>query len=102
MSVPDSGVPGVPQPRWRELCEKALFELNEDRIMQRVVEAQQAIDEARQEYSGRGGTPPREELSLQNAENALRCLRSIYERRSRDRKAMRSCPGPDHNRSFPY
>ncbi len=74
----------LPQPKWRELCEKALFEADENRIMQRVADAQNAIDAARKKDCG--VMTPRQEVSLRNAEKALQCLRSIYERRSRERK----------------
>jgi len=89
MSVPQSD---APQPRWRQLCEQALFEVDENKIMQRVMEAQKEINKTRQQVVVQGSIQPQDEILLRKAESALNCLRSVYERRCRDRNTSINVP----------
>jgi hypothetical protein len=68
----------VAQPRWRQLCEAAVVELDPERLLERIVEARTAVLEAIERRCL--DSPQAEGLALHDALDMLLILHDIAKR----------------------
>ena len=62
---------------WKELYKAALFEDNNDKLLQRIAAAESALSERAAEMVGAGDTQVREQQAMENARYFLRLIRKI-------------------------